>query len=143
MKKPVLIAFMLLAAACCMWAHSPLLYVEDNYDGTIDVEGGFSNGASASGMPVLIVEDKPYRGREKSFEGKKVLFETVFDEIGCVELIKPDVDGYIVVFNGGPGHTISMKGPALEDYEREEWLAVIEERSAELGVWKELFLGER
>jgi hypothetical protein len=143
MKNHILITCIFLVTTALAWAHSPLLYVEDNYDGTIAVEGGFSNGASTAGLPVFIVEDKPYKGPEKSYEGKKVLFETVFDDIGCVELIKPDVDGYIVVFDGGPGHTVSIKGPALEDYEKEEWMSAIEERSDELGAWKEFILGKR
>lgn len=45
--------------------------VDDNGDGTIYVEGGFSNGASAAGIPVIIVKDAPYNGPEETFKGKK------------------------------------------------------------------------
>jgi len=38
-------------------AHTPLLSVEDNEDGTVYLEGGFSDGSSAAGVTNLLVED--------------------------------------------------------------------------------------
>jgi len=46
-------------------AHTPLLSVEDNEDGTIYLEGGFSDGSSAAGVTILLVEDKPYESDPK------------------------------------------------------------------------------
>ena len=88
MKKKNTIILALIFVAAAVWAHSPLLYIEDNYNGTIIVEGGFSNGASAAALPVIIVEDKDYKGPDKSFEGKRILYETVFDDLGCAEMVK-------------------------------------------------------
>jgi hypothetical protein len=41
-------------------AHTPMLYVEDYGDGTVFLEGGFSDGSSASGTEVLLVADKEF-----------------------------------------------------------------------------------
>ncbi len=43
-------------------AHTPMLYVEDYGDGTIYLEGGFSDGSSAAGVEVLLVEAKAFEG---------------------------------------------------------------------------------
>lgn len=83
-------------------AHTPLLYVEDNEDGTIYVEAGFSDGSSGSGMACRL-EDK---------DGN-VLWEGKFDEYGSLTIEKPDVVPYYVVFDGGPGHAVTKQGPAL------------------------------
>ncbi len=141
MLKKVLTIGLFLGVALTAWAHSPLLYVGDNYDGTVEVEGGFSNGATPAGLPVIVVLDAPYDGPDETFEGKKVLFKTVFDEIGMVDVIKPDVEAYAIWFDGGKEHRISIKGPALEDDEREDWLEYIEANSSDLGVWKDYIMG--
>lgn len=41
-------------------AHTPMLYVEDYGDGTVFLEGGFSDGSSAAGTEILLVEDKEF-----------------------------------------------------------------------------------
>ena len=43
-------------------AHTPLLTVEDNEDGTIYIEGGFSDGSTATGAKILLVEKEQYKG---------------------------------------------------------------------------------
>ena len=49
MKKfLVLIIGVLMSVA--VFAHAPLISVDDNGDGTVYNEGGFSNGASAEGV---------------------------------------------------------------------------------------------
>lgn len=143
MKKTLTVISMILLTSLALSAHTPMIYVEDNYDGTIIAEAGFSNGASAADMKVIIVEDKKYRGSEKSFNNKRVLFEGQFDEMGVAELIKPSATRYLVIFDGGPGHIASIKGPTLEDDEKEDWLAAIEASAAELGVWKDYLLGKK
>jgi hypothetical protein len=81
-------------------AHTPLLYIEDNDDGTIYVEGGFSDGSSAEGIPIRL-EDS---------EGN-VLWNGTLDAYGTVENLSiPDVQPYYVIFDAGPGHEVTKDG---------------------------------
>ena len=68
MKKLITMCFLFISAA--VFAHAPLLSVDDNNDGTIYIEAGFSNGEKAEGMEFIIVKDKPYNGPEDTYEGK-------------------------------------------------------------------------
>ena len=74
-----------------LFAHSPLLTVEDNGDGTIYVQGGFSNGASAAGVK-LYLTDKA--------SGQKI-WEGEFPDVGELNLPIPNVP-YTVTFDAGP-----------------------------------------
>ncbi len=141
MNKKIALAIIFIIAAATLWAHTPLLYVEDNYDGTITVEGGFSNGAAIAGLSLMIVDAADYDGPDKTVNGKRLLFETKFDDSGIAELIKPAVEKYIVIFNGGPGHSVSIVGPSLEEDEKEDWMATI--NSTDLGEWKPFITGKK
>ncbi|MCK5595001.1 hypothetical protein KAI19_02355 [bacterium] len=94
-------------------AHTPLLLVEDNEDGTISLEGGFSDGSSGAGAIILIVKDEPYKGGEKKmlYKGKLVLAKDKLDEFGELTVIKPK-SPYLVILDAGPGHVVEKKGPA-------------------------------
>jgi hypothetical protein len=46
-------------------AHTPMLYVEDYGDGTIFLEGGFSDGSSTAGTEILLIEDKKYEKKKE------------------------------------------------------------------------------
>lgn len=103
-RRRVLI-LMTAALACLLIAvsasaHTPLLYIEDNEDGTIYIEGGFSDGSSAAGIPVRM-EDAD----------ENTLWEGVLDEFGAVESVPiPDVRPYYVIFDAGPGHVVTKEG---------------------------------
>ena len=56
MKKIMLICLFLISSV--IFAHAPLLSVDDNKDGTIYIEAGFSNGEKADGMELIIVKCK-------------------------------------------------------------------------------------
>ena len=142
MKKFTICSALLFFSIVCVWAHTPLLFIEDNEDGTIFIEGGFSNGASASRLPVLIVEDKAYTGSEKSWEGKKILFAGSLDETGCMEIVKPAASKYVVVFDAGPGHIATVKGPKLTDEEKEDWETAIKENKKKIRKWESKLRGE-
>ena len=87
-------------------AHSPILLVEDNEDGTILVLAGFSNGNMAAGKPLQL----------KSQTSGEVLWEGILDENS--ELLCPkQAEPYTVFFNGGAGHTIAKTGPILVEGE--------------------------
>ena len=129
--------FLILAIALPISAHTPILYVEDLFDGTIYMQGGFSDGSSASGIELLIVENKDFDGstsalddylkrigadtdlNEKKielFENKLILYKTTLDRFGEAIVTKPD-SPYLVVFNGGVGHIVVKPGPKLTPQE--------------------------
>lgn len=89
-------SFFLLGAPA--WAHTPLCSCYDNGDGTITCEGGFSDGSSASGVKMR-VEDG----------AGKVLVEGQMSASSEFVFDKPAGD-YKVVFDGGEGHKIEIKG---------------------------------
>ena len=101
--KKIFIVFVLMMCSIMLFAHSPLLTVEDNGDGTIYVQGGFSNGASAAGVK-LYLTDKA--------SGQKI-WEGEFPDVGELNLPIPNVP-YTVTFDAGPGHIIVKDGPEPE-----------------------------
>ena len=117
-------------------AHTPLLSVEDNEDGTVYLEGGFSDGSSAAGVTTLLVENKPYEGDKEGkdlYNGKLVLLRTKMDEYSELTLDKPNVP-YLVVFDAGPGHVVEKKGPPLEADERESPLLLVEDKDGTISL---------
>ncbi|MEL3906684.1 MAG: hypothetical protein P1P65_06620 [Treponema sp.] len=99
-KKALAVFGLLLCSVLTVFAHTPLLTVEDNGDGTIFVQGGFSNGASAGGVKVYLV----------SVATKEKLWESVFPDIGELDIEIPN-EPYIVTFDAGPGHIVEKEGP--------------------------------
>lgn len=83
-----------------LFAHTPLIFIDDNHDGTIYVEAGFSDGSSAAGMAC----------RLEGPDGQ-ILWEGFFDRLGSVTIEIPDIEEYYVVFDGGPGHVVRRSGP--------------------------------
>ena len=87
-------------------AHSPILLIEDNEDGTILVLAGFSNGNMAAGKKIQL----------KAQVSGEVLWEGTLDQNS--ELICPkQTTPYTVFFDGGPGHTIEKPGPLPQEGE--------------------------
>ena len=93
----------LLMLSCSVYAHSPLLLIEDNEDGTILVTAGFSNGQLAAGKPLQL----------KSQASGKVLWEGKLDQQGELTCPKQS-EPYTVFFDGGAGHRIEKAGPQLQ-----------------------------
>lgn len=94
-------AALLLAAGLVtgqVFAHTPLCSCYDNGDGTVFCEGGFSDGSSASGVKVRILD-----------ASDNALIEGAMNENSEFEFDKPDSD-YKVVFDAGPGHSIIIDG---------------------------------
>lgn len=98
--KKMFAAAVLLCTALTVFAHTPLLTVEDNGDGTIFVQGGFSNGSSAGGVKLYLT----------SVATGEKLWEGVFPEIGELDLDIPG-EAYTVTFDAGPGHVVVKDGP--------------------------------
>lgn len=82
-------------------AHTPLFACYDNGDGTIYCEGGFSDGSTAAGVPVVVKD-----GSENEIEQLKLT------QNSDVEFEKPDGD-YSVWFDGGEGHRIEIPGSRI------------------------------
>lgn len=82
-------------------AHTPLFSCFDNADGTIYCEGGFSDGSSASGVPIIV----------KDASGE-VILSLQLSGNSDVEFDKPEVE-YSVVFDGGDGHDIVIPGSQI------------------------------
>ena len=95
-----------LFASSPAWAHKPLVMVEDNGDGTIYIEVGFSTGDSGAGHKIII--------KEKATG--KVLSEHKVPAESALDLPIPKVP-YIVVFHAGEGHEVEQEGPFVEPKE--------------------------
>ena len=84
-----------------VFAHSPLLIIEDNDEEFVYVKAGFSNGQDASGMALIV----------KSKFDDHVIETMQFPDTSTLT-IKIPAEPYYLVFDGGPGHTIAKNGPA-------------------------------
>ncbi|MFW5679491.1 MAG: hypothetical protein ACOCYE_04500 [Pseudomonadota bacterium] len=81
-------------------AHTPLCACYDMGDGLVLCEGGFSDGSSAAGVAVRVID-----------AGGTVLVEGEMNQNSEFEFDKPEGD-YSVVFDAGEGHEIEI---AAED----------------------------
>ena len=93
-----LLLFGTLGASAPALAHTALCSCFDNGDGTIQCEGGFSDGSTASGVR-MVVKD----------ESEKILLEGKMNATSEFSFAKP-AGAYVVVFDGGEGHSIEIKG---------------------------------
>ena len=82
-------------------AHTPLCSCWDNGDGTITCEGGFSDGSSAAGVAMRVVDGSG-----------KVLLSGKIDEFGEFNFDKPK-EAYKVEFDAGEGHKITIDGASI------------------------------
>lgn len=84
-------------------AHTPLCSCYDNGDGTITCEGGFSDGSTAAGVSMKVVD-----------KNGEVLLKSKMDECSEFTCDKPDVP-YIVIFDAGPGHVVEVPGEDITE----------------------------
>ena len=82
-------------------AHTPLFSCYDNGDGSITCEGGFSDGSSAAGVAVRVVD-----------KDGKVLMEDKLDEFSEYTVEKPS-HAFTVIFDAGDGHQIKVPGKEI------------------------------
>ena len=106
MKKVFLI--MMLAAVCVLtaslgFAHTPLCSCYDNGDGSITCEGGFSDGSSAAGVALRVVDTSG-----------KVLIKGKMDE-GSEFTFKRPSGPFKVQFDAGPGHMVEVEGKDITE----------------------------
>ncbi len=102
-KKVLILAVAIMAFGLSpgpTWAHKPLLSVSDNNDGTMSIEGGFSDGSSAAGHKIIL----------RNKETGEILRETKVGEDGTLDLKKPAVN-FTVTLDAGEGHLVTQVGP--------------------------------
>jgi len=80
------------------FAHSPICDCYDNGDMTVTCEGGFSDGASAAGSTLLVMN-----------MSNKILLEGKMDESSSLTFDLPEQD-YYVVFDAGSEHRVEIYG---------------------------------
>jgi len=83
-------------ASTTSFAHTPLCSCYDMGGGTVLCEGGFSDGSSAAGVDIRVVDGND-----------NVVLEGVMSEFSEFEFDKPQGD-YMVVFDAGPGHAVEI-----------------------------------
>lgn len=90
-----------LAAAGAL-AHSPICYCFDNEDGGVTCEGGFSDGASAEGVAIRVLDDRD-----------RVLLEGKMDDKSEFSFERPAA-GFHVVFDAGDEHVVTIFEDEIE-----------------------------
>ncbi|MCK4994649.1 MAG: hypothetical protein KAS13_06355 [Candidatus Omnitrophica bacterium] len=105
------LGFFLTSRALC---HTPLCSCYDNGDETITCEGGFSDGSSAAGTAIKVVNKNGEVISVKDEDGKTVFLEGKMDEDSEFTFIKPQ-KAYKVVFDAGPGHAVEIDGDEITE----------------------------
>ncbi|MCG5501569.1 hypothetical protein [Ectothiorhodospira lacustris] len=82
-------------------AHTPLFACYDNGDGTILCEGGFSDGSSAAGVTIRVLDGND-----------EMLLEDQLNTLSEIEFDKPE-GTYTAVFDAGEGHRIEIPGSRI------------------------------
>jgi hypothetical protein len=85
------------------YAHTPLCSCSDEGDGTVLCEGGFSDGSSAAGVKMTVVD-----------ACGKTLVEGKMNEDSEFTFTKP-AGAYTVIFDAGPGHEVRIPGAEITE----------------------------
>jgi hypothetical protein len=96
-------AFLGAAFAITAHAHSPVLSCYEEKDAVILCEGGFSDGASAEGVALRVLDSR-----------NKVLIDGKMDKASTFKFKKPTVD-YHVVFDAGDSHVVTIYGDDITE----------------------------
>jgi hypothetical protein len=101
MRYQVIAGLILAFAGAVAQAHTPLFDCYDNGDDTLTCEGGFSDGASAEGVDVRLVDAQG-----------KVLQQGALDVAGSITFTRPAGE-FSVVFSAGSEHSITVLGDEI------------------------------
>ncbi|MGP1609681.1 MAG: hypothetical protein ACTS5G_03160 [Burkholderiales bacterium] len=93
-----LVLLLSLGLAAMAQAHTPLFDCFDNGDETITCEGGFSDGASAEGVSIRVLDAQG-----------KVLEQGKLDSAGAITLKRPPGE-FSVVFAASEEHSLTVLG---------------------------------
>ena len=85
------------------FAHTPLCSCSDEGDGTILCEGGYSDGSSAAGVEMRVLDS-----------AGKVLIKGKMNEDSEFTFKKPEGD-YTVISDAGPGHEVKVPSSEITE----------------------------
>ena len=100
-----LVSVLSLGAALLMpasFAHTPICSCYDNGDDTVTCEGGFSDGGSAAGVAIRILD-----GRDR------VLIDGAMADDGSFTFDRPG-DEFHVIFDAGQSHIVTIFSDDIE-----------------------------
>jgi hypothetical protein len=97
-----LLGLALLLSAAAAHAHNAICSCFDNGDDTITCEGGFSDGATAAGVPLRVVDSSG-----------KVLVDGAIGKDGSFKFARPK-GPFRVEMNAGEGHVVKIDGRDIE-----------------------------
>jgi hypothetical protein len=86
-----------------VFAHNAICDCFLNEDATITCEGGFSDGSTATGIPVHVID-----------RDGKLLIDGAMDEKSEFTFARPDV-AFKVEFDAGEGHVVTIDGRDIEE----------------------------
>ncbi len=84
------------------FAHSALLNCFDNADGTFTCQGGYSDGSSATGIRIAVLDSS-----------NNLLYEARLDADSEVIIPFPQNKDFTVLFDGGSGHSVQITSDVL------------------------------
>jgi hypothetical protein len=96
--KKTLFGLLLLLGSASAQAHTPLFDCFDNGNDSVTCEGGFSDGASAAGISIRLLDAQG-----------KVLEQGKLDAKGSITFKRPAGE-FSVVFEAGTEHSITVLG---------------------------------
>lgn len=96
-------ALPLIALAATAYAHNAICDCFDNGDDTITCEGGFSDGGSAVGVALRVLDPSG-----------KVLIDGKMSDHSDFTFMKPKV-AFRVEFDAGQGHVVTIDGRDIEE----------------------------
>lgn len=96
-----LVLGVLLIAEGTALAHTPICYCADNGDNTITCKGGFSDGSSAAGVLLKVIDGSG-----------QVVVQGLLNQESEYTFDKPRGD-YVVSFDAGDGHKIEITGSQI------------------------------
>ena len=83
-------------------AHTPICNCYDNGDDTVTCEGGFSDGGSAAGVPIRVVDERD-----------RVLLNGEMAEDGTYTFDRPSEE-FHVIFDAGQSHLVTIYSADIE-----------------------------
>jgi len=95
-------------------SHTPLCSCYDNGDGTVTCEGGFSDGSSAAGVSIRVVDKSGEVISVKDENGEIIRLKGEMDEDSEFTFINPQKP-YKVIFDAGPGHAVEIDGGEITE----------------------------
>lgn len=103
--RPCMFAGLVLVAVLAVpvaFAHTPICSCYDNGDDTVTCEGGFSDGGSAAGVAIRILDERD-----------RVLIDSAMGDDGTFTFDRPG-DEFHVIFDAGQSHVVTIFSDDIE-----------------------------